>query len=76
MQMFNKSLLSSPVFLNLQVPETFKYKADYEISSLSAVDMRPFHPNYTLPLSPLTNSKQVIRAEETHNGVSYTVIQE
>lgn len=76
MQMFNKSLSSSPAFLNFQAPETFKHRADNETSSLSAVDMKPFHPNYTLPLSPLTNAKQVIRAEETHNGVSCTVIQE
>lgn len=68
MQMFNKSLSSSPAFLNFQAPETFKNRADNETSSLSAVDVRPFHPNYTLPLSPLTNATQVIRAEETHNG--------
>lgn len=67
MQMFNKSLSSSPAFLNFQVPETFTHRADNETSSLSAVDMRPSYPNYTLLLSTLTNAKQVIRAEETHN---------
>jgi len=42
MQMFNKSLSSSPAFLNFQVPETFKRRADNETSSLSAADTRPF----------------------------------
>ncbi len=57
LQMFNKSLSSSPAFLNFQAPETFKHRADNETSSLSAVDMKPFHPNYTLPLSPFNKRK-------------------